>query len=276
VLAAWAGLGYYARARNLHACAVEIANHHEARFPENYETLLSLPGIGAYTAGAIAAIAFGQAVPAVDGNVERVVSRLYAIDTPLPASRAEIRHHAARLVPADRPGDFAQAMMDLGATICTPRSPKCLLCPLSDACAAYRLGEPALFPRKPAKKTGPVRYGRVYWIVNPHGQVLVRSRPPSGLLGGMTEFPSSSWGEMPVREEAPPFEAAWRAVPGTVGHTFTHFHLELDLVCAHLSTCATPIDGEWAHVSDLDKLALPGVMRKVARLALQHVPPSAG
>ena len=271
VLSAWAGLGYYARARNLHACAIRVSRNHGGVFPGTQAELLTLPGVGAYTAGAIASIAFGQPVAAVDGNVERVVSRLYGIETPLPASRGQIREYADQLVPQDRPGDFAQAMMDLGATICTPTSPRCLFCPLSAHCVAYRSGEPARLPRKVAKPARPQRFGRVYWIVNSHGQVLVRSRPAKGLLGGMTEFPSSAWSGVEDRE-APPFPARWQALPGTVSHTFTHFHLELDLVFTHMGDRDKPMEGEWVHARDFEHLALPGLMRKVARHALLHTP----
>ena len=267
VLKAWAGLGYYARARNLHACAREVVSRFGGRFPETEAELRTLPGIGPYTAGAIAAIAFGGRHAAVDGNVERVISRLYAIETPLPDSKPEIREKAQALVPEQRAGDFAQAMMDLGATICTPRDPNCLICPWAEHCAGRISGLAPSLPRKKPKKKVPTRRGTAFWIERADGAVLLRRRPEKGLLGGMMEVPSTQWGEAPASPEAEaPLAARWRVLPGTVAHTFTHFHLELTVWRAE-----TVQDGElredgdyrWTARHDLSGEALPTVMRKV-------------
>jgi A/G-specific adenine glycosylase len=264
VLKAWAGLGYYARARNLHACAKEVVARFGGRFPETEAELRTLPGIGPYTAGAIAAIAFGGRHAAVDGNVERVISRLYAIETPLPDSKPEIREKAQALVPEQRAGDFAQAMMDLGATICTPKSPNCLICPWAEECRGRISGLAPTLPRKRPKKQVPTRRGTAFWIERADGAVLLRRRPEEGLLGGMMEVPSTPWGEKAQGE--PPLRATWKALPGRVEHTFTHFHLELDVWRA-----VTIADGEmledgdyrWTARKDLAGEALPTVMRKV-------------
>ena len=267
VLKAWAGLGYYARARNLHACAIHVAEKLDGIFPTTRDGLLELPGIGPYTAGAIAAIAFGGRHAAVDGNVERVISRLYAIETPLPDSKPEIREKAQALVPEQRAGDFAQAMMDLGATICTPRDPNCLICPWAEHCEGRISGLAPSLPRKKPKKKVPTRRGTAFWIERADGAVLLRRRPEKGLLGGMMEVPSTQWGEAPASPEAEaPLAARWRVLPGTVAHTFTHFHLELTVWRAE-----TVQDGElredgdyrWTARRDLSGEALPTVMRKV-------------
>ena len=267
VLKAWAGLGYYARARNLHHCAREVVSRFGDRFPETEAELRTLPGIGPYTAGAIAAIAFGGRHAAVDGNVERVISRLYAIETPLPDSKPEIREKAQALVPEQRAGDFAQAMMDLGATICTPRDPNCLICPWAEHCEGRISGLAPSLPRKEPKKKVPTRRGTAFWIERADGAVLLRRRPEKGLLGGMMEVPSTQWGEAPASPEAEaPLAARWRVLPGTVAHTFTHFHLELTVWRAE-----TVQDGElredgdyrWTARRDLSGEALPTVMRKV-------------
>ena len=267
VLKAWAGLGYYARARNLHACAKEVAARFGGRFPSTEEALRSLPGIGPYTAGAIAAIAFGGRHAAVDGNVERVISRIYAIETPLPDSKPEIRERTQALVPERRAGDFAQAMMDLGATICTPRDPNCLICPWTDNCRGRISGLAPTLPRKKPKRQVPTRRGVAFWIEREDGAVLLRRRPEKGLLGGMMEVPSTEWAAtVPEAEPQAPLSAKWRKLPGVVEHTFTHFHLELAVWRA-----AAVTDGElrdagdyrWTSREDLDGEALPTVMRKV-------------
>ncbi|WP_373503458.1 A/G-specific adenine glycosylase [Aestuariivirga sp.] len=267
VLKAWAGLGYYARARNLHACAKEVASRFGGRFPETEEELRSLPGIGAYTAGAIAAIAFGKPHAAVDGNVERVISRVYCIETPLPDSKPEIRARAEALVPLQRSGDFAQAMMDLGATICTPKSPNCLICPWAEHCEGRKSGLSPTLPRKKPKKAVPVRRGTAFWIEREDGAILLRRRPEKGLLGGMMEVPSTAWGEKPDRPETDaPLAADWSALPGLVEHTFTHFHLELEVLKAgSVSTGELLDDGDyrWTAQGDLPGEALPTVMRKI-------------
>jgi A/G-specific adenine glycosylase len=234
-------------------------------------SLLALPGIGAYTAGAIAAIAFDRPEAAVDGNVERVTARLAAIETPLPAARPELRLIAKSLVPEQRAGDFAQALMDLGATICTPTSPKCPACPLTASCAVYKTGNPARLPLRATKPQKSTRYGRVYWMVDGNGAVLVRRRAESGLLGGMVEFPSTGWSgpQGNKGDETPPFEAEWQAMPGRIRHTFTHFHLELELMTATLNGKSLT-DGTWIHPDRFPDIALPSLMRKVADHAARH------
>jgi A/G-specific adenine glycosylase len=275
VLKAWAGLGYYARARNLHGCAKEVVARFGGRFPETAAELRTLPGIGPYTAAAIAAIAFGGRHAAVDGNVERVISRIHAIETPLPDSKPEIREKAEALVPLQRAGDFAQAMMDLGATICTPRDPNCLICPWTEDCRGRITGVAPSLPRKKAKKQVPTRRGTAFWIERADGAVLLRRRSEKGLLGGMMEVPSTDWGEAPWGE--PPLRAEWQSLPGKVEHTFTHFHLELDVWRA-----VSIADGEllaagdyrWTARNDLAGEALPTVMRKVVAHVLDTMTPS--
>ncbi|HYE00624.1 MAG TPA: A/G-specific adenine glycosylase, partial [Alphaproteobacteria bacterium] len=273
VLAAWAGLGYYARARNLHACARAVVERHGGRFPDTAEGLRALPGIGAYTAGAIAAIAFGRRAAAVDGNVERVVSRIHAVEEPLPAAKKRIAALTEALVPADRPGDFAQALMDLGATVCVPRNPRCVLCPWRDACEARRQGIQEGLPRKAAKAERPTRRGYAYWLVNPEGAVLLRRRPPRGLLGGMLEIPSSDWAaELPADPAAAaPLAAQWRALPGIARHGFTHFELELTVLTGQAGAAWRQAAGEWVAVDRLGEAGLPSVMMKVVRHALAQI-----
>jgi A/G-specific adenine glycosylase len=273
VLRAWAGLGYYARARNLHACARVVTRDLGGLFPETEEALRALPGIGPYTAAAIAAIAFDQPRAAVDGNVERMISRLHAIETPLPDSKLQIRDHAQALIPGKRAGDFAQAMMDLGATICTPRSPDCKNCPWAEHCAGRWAGIAASFPRRKPKAPTPTRHGTAFWIEREDGAVLLRRRPERGLLGGMMEVPSTEWtGLRPRNAEAlAPVRASWRKVTGKVEHTFTHFHLELSVLKARLVTGGEVNengDYRWVPRRDLPSEALPTVMRKVVALVL--------
>lgn len=262
VLAEWAGLGYYARARNLHACAKVVAREYGGHFPDHEAGLLALPGIGPYTAGAIAAIAFNRPAVAVDGNVERVISRLRAIETPLPAAKPEIAAEVRAQVPADRPGDFAQALMDLGATICTPKSPKCLLCPWEARCAARARGIAASLPKKLEKKPKPVRRGVAFWLQRADGAVLFRKRAEKGLLGGMWEVPSTPWEAAhlspgTVKAHAPA-TLEWERLPGLVRHTFTHFDLELEVWRA-CGEC----EGHFATPVQWTRLALPNVMKKV-------------
>jgi A/G-specific adenine glycosylase len=268
VLREWAGLGYYARARNLHACAKTVADELGGRFPETEQGLQQLPGIGPYTAAAIAAIAFNRPAAAVDGNVERVISRLRAITEPLPASKPAIKAATLELVPPDRPGDFAQALMDLGATVCSPKTANCLICPWVEACAARSAGMEAELPRKAPKKDRPVRRARIYWAQDLSGRVLMRRREDKGLLGGMLEFPSSPWHEAGAGDDAhAPFASAWHNGAGRVEHTFTHFHLLLDVYESDEVFDAVPggaHDWRWVACEDLAREALPTVMKKVA------------
>ncbi|MBB5666684.1 A/G-specific adenine glycosylase [Rhizobium leguminosarum] len=272
VMAAWAGLGYYARARNLKKCAETVAKEHGGVFPDTEEGLKSLPGIGDYTAAAVAAIAFNRQAAVMDGNVERVISRLYAIDTPLPAAKPAMKQKVALLTPATRPGDFAQAMMDLGATICTPKRPACSLCPFRGACAALKLSDPELFPVKAAKKEKPVRQGAAFVAVTADGEILLRRRAESGLLGGMTEVPTTAWtarldGE--TSAAAAPFDAVWQAC-GTVIHVFTHFELRLSIWRAAIAGKVDDRsnDGWWEPVTNLEAQALPTIMKKAIAVAI--------
>ncbi len=274
VLTAWAGLGYYARARNLHACARVVATEHDSRFPDDETALRRLPGIGRYTAAAIAAIAFDQPATVIDGNVERVVSRLFAVETPLPAAKPALHALAAHLSPRQRPGDYAQAMMDLGATLCTPVKPRCLLCPLVEACQAHAMGQQERYPLKRPKAERPTRFGVAFWTIDPTGAVLLRRRPPRGLLGGMTEIPGTAWTETrhdtaAVRDAAPA-TVRYTELPGSVRHTFTHFHLELTVWAAVARFRPPVVDGFWVALDALPDQALPSVMRKVVRHALAH------
>ncbi|CAN5273047.1 A/G-specific adenine glycosylase [soil metagenome] len=267
VLRAWAGLGYYARARNLHACAKAVAAA-GGEFPSTEEGLRALPGVGAYTAGAIAAIAFDRQAAAVDGNVERVIARYYAIETPLPAAKPEIRDRTLALVPAKRSGDFAQAMMDLGATICTPRSPNCLICPWMEGCEGRRREIAGELPRKAAKVAIPARKGIAFWITRDDGAVLLRRRAERGLLGGMMEIPSTEWAlGLPAEPAAEaPLKAKWQRGVGRISHTFTHFHLVLDIWrAAAVADGLLGDDGDyrWVAPDDLAEEALPTVMRKI-------------
>lgn len=273
VLVAWAGLGYYARARNLHRCAQVVAGTLGGRFPDTESALLDLPGVGAYTAAAIAAIAFDRPATVVDGNVERVVARLFAVETPLPAAKPALRTLAATLTPSVRPGDHAQAMMDLGATVCTPRRPRCMLCPLADGCAARAAGIAEALPRRAAKADKPTRRGTAFWLIDDAGAVLLRRRAEQGLLGGMTEVPSTEWleGEPPAAAAvaaAAPLATDWHRLAGAVRHTFTHFHLELVVLAGRAGAGRESAPGFWVPVDRLGEHALPSVMRKVVRHAL--------
>ena len=271
VMHAWAGLGYYARARNLHACARAVADS-GGRFPETLEGLRLLPGIGGYTAAAIGAIAFGLPGVPVDGNVERVAARLFAIDAPLPGAKPEIAAAAALLgaqpEARNRASDFAQALFDLGATICTPAAPACALCPWRESCRAHRAGTAAGLPRRAPKRARPVRHGAHFWLADADGRVLLRRRPPSGLLGGMTEFPGTPWRDAawPEAEAVAlaPEPADWRRA-GSVRHVFTHFELRLEVFAARIGRIETP--GVLHPADALHEQALPSVMRKVAAMA---------
>ena len=277
VLKAWAGLGYYARARNLHACAIAVVERHGGEFPANEAALRVLPGIGAYTAAAIAAIAFDQKATPVDGNIERVIARLYAVETSLPAAKPEIARLAGALTPNKRAGDFAQAMMDLGATICSPKTPACVLCPWNGACAASARGDAETLPRRTPKREGALRRGAAFVARRADGFVLLRTRPAKGLLGGMTEVPTSDWShdfdERTALQTAPSFpsikQVKWRRAPGIVRHVFTHFPLELAVYTVELPARTRPPSGtRWTKISDLSGEALPSLMRKVVAHAL--------
>ena len=270
VLRDWAGLGYYARARNLHACARIVAGDLQGRFPEAEQALRKLPGIGPYTAAAIAAIAFDRPHAAVDGNVERVISRLHAIATPLPQSKPRIREFAQALVPTARAGDFAQAMMDLGATLCTPRQPNCRICPWTEQCAGRILGIAETLPVRKAKAAIPTRFGTVFWLGREDGAVLLRRRPEKGLLGGMMEIPSTDWRASKPRDAATqaPVDAAWKKLNGKVEHTFTHFHLELSVLKAAAFNHGELPGYRWVRREELAGEALPSLMRKVVALVL--------
>ena len=265
VLAEWAGLGYYARARNLHACAREVAVM-GGRFPDSAEGLGRLPGIGDYTAGAIAAIAFGRPVAAVDGNVERVMTRVHRLADPLPGARPAIRRLTQALVPADRPGDFAQALMDLGAGICQPKTPACRRCPVARFCEGAAAGDATRYPVKAAKAARPTRHGTVHVAIRERdGAVLLRRRAAKGLLGGMMEVPGGEWAEGAAPPAAPPFPGDWRRLNVAVEHTFTHFHLILSVEVARVADFAAA--GEWHRPAHLDQAGLPTVFMKVLRAA---------
>ncbi|WP_020181265.1 A/G-specific adenine glycosylase [Methylopila sp. M107] len=276
VLKLWAGLGYYSRARNLHACAKTVVERHGGRFPADEAALLALPGVGPYTAAAIAAIAFDMPATVVDGNVERVVSRLFAVEAPLPVAKPELKRLAATIAPKSRPGDFAQATMDLGATICTPRKPACALCPWDDACLARAGGAPESYPRKAPKGVRPTRYGVAFVAERADGAVLLRDRPAKGLLGGMAETPTGRWAAdvdiaapLEALSAEAPFKASWRRVPGVATHVFTHFALELAVLTATapLATNA-PAGARWVPADKLGGEALPTVFRKALAHAL--------
>lgn len=263
VMAAWAGLGYYARARNLHACAKVVAGQ-GGQFPDTEAALRQLPGLGAYTAAAIAAIAFGRSAVVVDANVERVVARLFAIGESLPAARPAIRAATARITPIHGAGDFAQAMMDLGSTVCTPRRPACLACPLNAACAAARSGTPEAFPLKPAKKPRPQRCGIAWWIER-DGQVWLVRRPAKAMLGQMRALPDNGWTARADGAAPPPIPGAW-ATAGEVRHVFTHAELTL-AVAVSLSPVQPAGQGEWWPIAELAQAGLPSLYARAAELA---------
>ncbi len=267
ILRMWAGLGYYRRAHLLHECAKTIVRDHDGEFPQTEAELKALPGFGPYTAAAVASIAFGGRANVVDGNVERVIARIHAVRTPLPQAKTELRALAETLLPDDRFGDYAQALMDLGATICTPRKPKCGLCPWNKSCRAHDLGIEESLPRRTKAKAKPVRRAIAFFAVNGKGEVLLRRRPKEGLLGGMMEIPSSQWreGAMPDLAEVAkqsPVRARWQLLPGFVSHTFTHFEFEIAVAVGHV---ARPVGGYWVALERLNDEALPSVMRKIVR-----------
>nr|WP_243846851.1 A/G-specific adenine glycosylase [Sphingomonas japonica] len=263
VMAAWAGLGYYARARNLLACARMVADRHGGTLPDTEAELRELPGLGTYTAAAIAAIAFGRRAVVVDANVERVVARLFAIETPLPAARIAIRDAAESITPQRRAGDFAQAMMDLGSTICTARAPRCLLCPLRGDCAAFAAGDPARLPVKAAKQPKPQRHGTIFWLERGHEVLMVR-RPGKGMLGGMRALPTGPWGEAPTRLEGAPVGADWTVLEHEVSHAFTHFRLDCTLAVAAIDRHTDIGDAQWWPIDRIDSAGMPTLFAKAA------------
>ena len=277
VLHAWQGLGYYARARNLHRCARVVLSDHGGRLPDSEAALRTLPGIGAYTAAAIAAIAFGRRAVVVDGNVERVIARLFAVGDPLPAARRKLVRLADSMTPDERPGDYAQAVMDLGARVCTPRAPECVRCPWRADCRGRRAGIAQDLPRKAPRPERPTRHATAFWTVREDGAVLLRRRPAHGLLGGMMEIPSTEWRARPwsAAEAASlaPAAADWRVLPGRVRHGFTHFHLEITVAWARIGDGRRPAEGLWSPLARLGEHALPSVMKKIVRHAAAHMAP---
>lgn len=312
ILHAWQGLGYYARARNLHKCAQHIVEHFAGDLPQDYRSLLTLPGIGPYTAAAISSIAFDDPQPVMDGNIERIMARLFAVNTPLPQAKKELYEKVRTLTPPVRAGDYAQALMDLASLICTPSTPKCEQCPLLSFCKAGQNGNATDYPRRPAKKEKPTRYGIVYWVERSDGNVLLRQRPANGLLGGLMELPSSPWTpfEQLIKEEKNPqkqmtqavtdklsgfqltqeipqalleifpiphslFAAAPFLLPDFVSHTFTHFHLRLYIAYGAPAPNIS-LEGTWCHPKDFHTQALPTVMKKVInyRLAFSKKSPA--
>ena len=265
VMAAWAGLGYYARARNLLKCTRVISDEHAGVFPSDYKTLLSLPGIGPYTAAAVSSIAFDKPETVLDGNVERVMARWFDVHTPLPKAKPELLALAETLTPSDRAGDYAQAIMDLGATVCTPRSPACGICPWMDGCKGRLAGTAQDLPKKTPKKKIPTRLGIAYVVRRTDGAWLLETRPEKGLLGGMLGWPTTDWGEAP--EPAKPVDADWVKLDAQARHTFTHFHLQLDIMTAVIDKDTQPARGAFVAAHDFCPSDLPTVMRKVFDLS---------
>ena len=266
VMGEWAGLGYYARARNLLKCARTVVDEHGGAFPADHAALLKLPGIGPYTAAAVSSIAFNLRHTVLDGNVERVMSRLYDIHTPLPAAKPELMAYADALTPSDRPGDYAQAVMDLGATICSPKSPACGICPWREPCAARVSGNQADLPKKMPKKPKPVRHGTVYLAQRDDGAWLLETRPDKGLLGGMLGWPGSDWLDTsaPLPQGTPPLDAKWQTLAGEVRHTFTHFHL---ILTVKLASVPQDVVGTFVTADQFRPSDLPTVMRKAYDLS---------
>tara|TARA_R110002033_G_scaffold26757_9_gene61096 strand:- start:10935 stop:12002 length:1068 start_codon:yes stop_codon:yes gene_type:complete len=270
VLAAWAGLGYYARARNLHKCAAHVTEKLDGIFPQKESELLKLPGVGAYTAAAIAAIAFGERAVVVDANIERLVARLFAIDTPLPKGKAAIRTAMDAITPAERAGDFAQACMDMGATICTSKNPKCDICPVQEQCAAFAAGDMESYPVKPPKKHKPVRRARFFWVEQ-QGRILLATRPPKGMLGGMRALPDDGWAAGRDGHANPPIAGQWRVHDNIVQHSFTHFSLEVDLAVYQDEKIATNKDDNiWWPLDNIAEAGLPTLYAKAVKWKLKE------
>ncbi len=265
VMAAWAGLGYYARARNLLKCARAVVSDHGGSFPQRYDVLITLPGIGPYTAAAISAIAFDEPSTVLDGNVERVMSRLYNDDTPLPGAKPVFMTYAEKHTSHSRPGDYAQAVMDLGATLCTPKNPACGICPLRDPCEGRIAGTQLELPKKTPKKPKPTRHGIAYIARRTDGAWLLETRPEKGLLGGMLGWPTTDWSDDPT--PAPPIDADWTAINDPALHTFTHFHLVLSVQTVWLPKNAQPNRGHFVSEDEFTPTSLPTVMRKAHAIA---------
>ncbi len=268
----WAGLGYYRRARGLHACANSLIQDHDGLFPQDEKALQGLPGIGPYTSAAIASIAFDRKANVVDGNVERVMARIYTVSMPLPKSKRIIKELAELHVPTKRSGDYAQALMDLGATVCTPRSPKCERCPWSNGCQSFVKGTQEDYPKREKKKAKPTRYGTAFLIFDKKGRVYLEKRPEEGLLAGMMGVPTSEWIEKEVSwalaKKKQPLKAKWTVFSKNIHHVFTHFNLELRVVTTQCSSSHTEkLEGKWVRWQDCKQEALPSVMRKVLALA---------
>jgi A/G-specific adenine glycosylase len=275
VISAFAGLGYYSRARNLHACAKEIARR-GGKFPSEEAGLRALPGIGAYTAAAIAAIAFGRQTAPVDGNIARILARLVALEKPISRAQAELATAARALAPSQRAGDFAQALMDIGATLCRPRNPACSPCPLAQDCAALQAGAPEAYPRRAPPKARPRRQGAVFFARRADGAFLARRRPPHGLLASTVELPGTPWtAEGPSDEvrEAPPIAVRWQSLPGTVDQAFTHFALELTVYAAKFEGVA-PAGCFWVSSDAAGPSGFSAIMRKAVEHAVRHMPNS--
>jgi A/G-specific adenine glycosylase len=272
----WQGLGYYSRARNLHNCAQTLVRDFKSIIPHDEEVLKALPGIGPYTAAAIAAIAYDQPVVPVDGNIVRVFSRLFALETPLPSLKNEIQGLAKKMIPSQRSGDFAQSLMDLGATVCRPRNPLCGVCPLQKYCKGYSQGVAAQLPRPAVKAIKPRRYGVAFWVENDEGEILLEKRPDKGLLAGLVGLPTTSWREAPWEVESdlliagrPEGVKTWGYLPGIVRHTFTHFHLELRIAKGRSNI---PQMGLWSSFDNLKSHALPTLMKKVIQAVMEASP----
>ena len=269
VLAAWAGLGYYARARNLYKCAVHVTERLDGIFPQNESELLQLPGVGAYTAAAIAVIAFGERAVVVDANIERLVARLFAIDTPLPKGKAEIRAAMDAITPDRGVGDFAQACMDIGATICTSKNPNCEICPVQEQCAAFATGDVERYPVKPRKKAKPVRRARFFWIEQ-QDQILLSTRPPKGMLGGMRGLPDDGWAAGNDGHATPPMAGEWQVHDNIVQHSFSHFSLEVDLAVYRDGKIVTNRDENiWWPLDNIAEAGLPTLYAKAVKWKLK-------
>lgn len=277
VLASWSGLGYYNRARNLHKCAKIVVNEYDGKFPSSYELLKNLPGIGDYTASAISAIAFDKPAVVVDGNVERVVSRYFQIEEPLPLSKPLIKAQAALLANMEsRHGDYAQAMMDLGATICTPKSPKCLLCPVHKGCLAFKNGVTEVLPRKLPKKDKPVKYTTAFFLYDSKGHFFLQKRNEEGMLANMFEVPTEGWLENKKSlTQQHPYKnlqkLKWRKTEGQIKHSFTHFDFYIDVQLAKAENNLYNLKGEWVEFEDLSNYGVPTVMKKIIYHALKNL-----